>query len=123
MSIRIYDARPILHRALARFRVNGCVATDVIRRFAQAGSSGGVGGSSCGTRSFDPAETDAALETDFLGLLNTVVTTEVEPDCWEINGGRSTIQGFDGLLIVRTSSIVHQRIEEFLRKIGEAQLN
>jgi len=40
-------------------------------------------------------------------LIN-VITTTLEPDSWQVNGGRGTIAPFRGMLVVRASPRVHQ---------------
>lgn len=42
-------------------------------------------------------------------LIN-VITTTIEPDSWAVNGGRGSIIGFRGRLVVRNSPFVHQQL-------------
>jgi hypothetical protein len=59
-----------------------------------------------------------------LGPLVSVITTIVEPDCWEDVGGPGSIVGVDswGLVIVSQTGEVHQKIEELIATIRRARL-
>ena len=115
VSIRIYDVRPILRRAIARFHANERNATEAVRGWQMNGATG--------DGAVSVATNDTNLETEFLGMLLNLTTSTVEPDSWEVNGGRSTISGFDGMLIVRPTSAIHRKLGAFLQKVGQMQAN
>lgn len=47
---------------------------------------------------------------DLMQELINVITTTIEPQSWEVNGGRGTIVPFRGMLVVRNSLDVHQKL-------------
>lgn len=53
--------------------------------------------------------------------LISVVTQTIEPDFWSESGGPASARLFNGLLVVKNTSEVHQQIEELLKMIREAQ--
>lgn len=122
-SLRIYDTRPILRRAVARFRAHGSTAAEVYRDWRARAGAGGQSSECDQWYEWDlkAMASDANLESRLLQRLDNLVTMSVEPDCWQVNGGRSTLRGFDGLLIVNTSTYVHRKLEAFLRRLEQVQ--
>lgn len=60
----------------------------------------------------DPgARDEESIEAEIQRLaaeLMAAITGSVEPDSWEVNGGRGTVSFFEGMLIVRNSNRVHR---------------
>ncbi len=50
-------------------------------------------------------------------LIN-VITATIEPETWDVNGGRGSIRAFRTMLVVRASPLVHQQIGGALAEDG-----
>ncbi|MCO8122078.1 hypothetical protein NHH03_10040 [Stieleria sp. TO1_6] len=48
-----------------------------------------------------------------------IISSTIVPDTWETLGGPSSIHGLDHLVVVSTTSDVHDQIKEFLAKLSE----
>lgn len=57
----------------------------------------------------------AASDERMRRLIETITAT-IEPDTWRVNGGRGTIEPFNGLLVIRASPLVHQQIGGAVRR-------
>lgn len=75
------------------------------------GMPGGMGSGGMGPGSPTPGQHD----------LISVVTQTVERDSWSEVGGVGSARLFDGLLVVKHTSEVHQQIEELLKLVREAK--
>jgi len=51
--------------------------------------------------------------------LSSVITSTVQPESWDTNGGYGSIEEFNGLLVVRTAQNVHREIEQLLKMMRE----
>lgn len=55
--------------------------------------------------------------------MEKALTVFVAPETWDANGGKGTIRCIDDVLIVRQTSAVHRKIQEFLADFKKAQDN
>lgn len=49
-----------------------------------------------------------------------VITTAIEPDSWDTVGGAGTVCEYDGLLVVRNSQAVHEKVRQLLEQLRVA---
>lgn len=77
-----------------------------------------LGGNSNGGNTNEDDDTTAQTERLMRQLIN-LITTTVEPDSWDINGGRGTVQRWRNLLVVRNSALVHQKLGGPIRTSGK----
>ncbi|NLG43586.1 MAG: hypothetical protein GX547_10090 [Phycisphaerae bacterium] len=47
-----------------------------------------------------------------------IIKTTISPDSWEDNGGKGTINPFNGLIVVYNTPLVHQQIAGFVEEEG-----
>jgi hypothetical protein len=91
----------------------GAVAQTVVTQSISSGTliSGGRGPGGLGLG--DDVVQDEGPEYeggDLMQELINVITATIEPESWEVNGGRGTIVPFRGMLVVRNSLDVHQKL-------------
>lgn len=68
----------------------------------------------------DPEQQDndnGGRERAMRELIN-VITSTIEPEAWDVNGGRASIRSFRSMLVVRASPLVHQQIGGALDEDG-----
>ncbi len=95
---------------------NGAVAVRPIvdrvasgTRLVGENSGGDIDEGLNGNRGNSGTHGDDARAQRLQELIN-VITTTVEPESWDINGGRGTIRGFRDKLVVRNSAFVHEQL-------------
>lgn len=59
---------------------------------------------------FEPADEDDYDPAEAMRELIDVITATVDPDTWDVNGGRGTIRPFRKMLLVRNTPFVHQKL-------------
>lgn len=101
----------------ARLREVGRMRGSRIGPFRPVGGAGwgagapigsGCRGGICGVANASaPAPDPRAVA---LERLTTLITESVEPDSWQVNGGRGTIHFWDGKLIIRNAPAVHAQL-------------
>ena len=47
-----------------------------------------------------------------------IIKTTISPDSWEDNGGKGTINPFNGVIVVYNTPLVHQQIAGFVEEEG-----
>lgn len=117
MIVRVYDVSDLLVRVR-----NFTNAPQVDIGGQQGGGGGGQGGGSQnvfgggGSGQNDEDDNDdqnnrdgGAPDPEMLRLID-IITATIEPDSWEVNQGRGTIQAFRRQLIVRNNILVHQAL-------------
>jgi hypothetical protein len=57
-----------------------------------------------------PGEFGDASQEDQVRRLVDMITTHIEPETWQVNGGKGTIAYFQGMLVVRNNLEVQRRI-------------
>lgn len=68
---------------------------------------GGRGGGQQGREEDDDAEVDEERMIELIDL----ITATVEPDSWNVNGGRGSIEGFNArVIVIRNSIEVHEQL-------------
>ncbi|MFO0837709.1 MAG: hypothetical protein U1D55_04220 [Phycisphaerae bacterium] len=112
--VRVYDVMDLLVR-VPRFRGPIIDPAQSSQGGAGSGTSGGTtgilqtggqqSGEDTGGRDLNAADPDEPA-----AKLIEVITSTIEPDSWELGGGRGTIRAYRGMLIVRNSAFVHQQI-------------
>lgn len=129
MIVRVYDVqdllatrlrRPFMHVGSERDLAVGSVpavaagavaTTPVIQRYFSGVELEGedVGG--------DVGRDDDRTDPDeHLRELVNVITTSVAPESWDVNGGRGSVRGYRGRLVVRNTAFVHQQLAGPLRE-------
>jgi hypothetical protein len=78
----------------------------------QSGGAGGQGASIFqGDGGQEDGEDDSeARREENMNQLVQLITSAVEPDSWDVNGGRGTVRTFRGMLVIRNTPLVHQQI-------------
>ena len=120
MVVRVYDVSDLLVRAQSFRSAPTMDLTQAGQNMGQGGGSnnifsGGSGGSGQdeddNRQSYQPGQ-----ESPDMKELTDLITTTVEPDSWEINGGRGTIKSFRNLLVVRNNILVHQALGGYVEE-------
>lgn len=101
MFLRVYDVNDLL---LEVPRIGGRIQIDI----TGIGTSGS-GPWNNGHGDADPEREDAD-QHDQIARLIELITSTVEPDSWDRNGGMGTISAWGSLLVVRNSASVHQAL-------------
>lgn len=115
LYLRFYDATEIL------FRVPDSIDAPEIdlTQIQQQGGGGGGGGGGQGTPVFTQGNSSGGLEdrevTDEelkqrMDDLRLVIEDSIEPESWDVLGGRGTIRSFNRTLVVRNTIEVHEQI-------------
>ena len=127
LEVRIYDVAPLLNASDERWKraelrreqheadmreTRGPDSPNASQSIFSAGSQAKPDDSkqSLSKRSADHRSQSAAE------LLNVLQNT-IRPDTWMANGGRSTAELFDDLLVVRAPRSVHRELEAFLQTL------
>ncbi len=133
MVVRVYDVQDLLFRPLeeasmqvgrerevvtgttATVAEGAVAATPVVGRVRSGvgiNGPGGFGPTSFGQGGGDPDDDDDVNQDPdvIMQQLINVITTTIEPESWDINGGRGAIRPFGGRLVVRNTYLVHQAI-------------
>lgn len=85
----------------------GAVAVQPVTR--RYGSGVHIGGTEPDADYESQNEMDGTPEEHMRQLID-VITNTIEPDSWAVNGGTGTIAPFRGMLIVRNTPLVHQKL-------------
>lgn len=117
MIVKVYDVADIIQR------VQNFTGPQIDVAQQQSGGSGGGGQNvfSGGQQGNNNQQDDQqnqqgnAVRPELQQLI-TLITTTVEPDSWELNGGKGTIQGFKNSLVVRNTILVHQKLGGAIRE-------
>ncbi len=124
MITKVYDISDLLVQPLrATAQQSFDVTQGMGSRGGRGGGSGGGGagggmfggGRGRGGRGQGGYNNEDTTETTTKGLVDLILQT-VEPDSWAENGGLGTIFPFRGLLVVRNSIGVHQRLGGYVRE-------
>ena len=75
----------------------------------------GVGGGGGGGGGADGQDVGNFSDQRMQELIDVLHNT-IEPDSWRVNGGRGSVQAFNGLLIIRNTPLVHQQIGGAIRQ-------
>lgn len=112
MIVKVYDVADIIQR------VPSFTGPQIDVSQQQSGGQGGGGqnvfsggqqGGNNNQQDDQQNQQGGAVRPELQQLI-TLITTTVEPDSWEINGGKGTIQGFKNGLVVRNTILVHQKL-------------
>ncbi len=126
MVTKVYDVSDLLVRIRNSSREG---AFDLTQNMNNVGSQGGGGGTGLfgnsnqqnqyGNDNRDQYGAGAAQTPEMQQLVELIQQT-VEPDTWTVNGGLGTVHSFrGGLLVIRNTLLVHQRLGGYVRE-GEA---
>ncbi len=88
-------------------------ALDTNRQSGGRGSSGGGGGGRSGGLFSDDDKDDKEVvltKTERGEQIATLIRDTIEPETWDVYGGRSTIRYFEGKLVVNAPMYVHRQI-------------
>lgn len=116
--VRVYDVTDLLIN-IPRF--DNAPTIDVSQALQGAGGSGG-GGGSVFTDSGDEGQDDNDQGATFAApgseeLIQLIINT-VEPDSWELNGGKGRIIAFRTSLVVSNTVLVHQKLGGYVTEEG-----
>ena len=64
----------------------------------------------CADAGYDQQDEMDGTQEEHMRQLIDVITNTIEPDSWAVNGGAGTIAPFKGMLVVRNTPSVHQKI-------------
>lgn len=113
MVTKVYDVSDLL---ITIPRASRAAAFDVTQGLGEGGTGGGGGGGGQGMFGQSQGMEDRNQEGDDVGAEETMDTLidliqqTVEPDSWDVNGGRGRIFPFRRLLVVYNTILVHQRL-------------
>lgn len=110
MVVKVYDVTDLIVRVR-----NFTNAPQIdIQQAAQSGGGGGgqnIFGGGSGGQEEDEQEEDQPGEVDpEMQLLIDMITTTIDFDSWQVNGGKGTITAFRRQLVVRNNIGVHQKL-------------
>lgn len=116
MIVKVYDVADIIQRVQNFSGPN----VDLSQASQQSGTGGGGGGQSIfqggqsGGNNNDNGNNQnqqGGTVAPELQQLISLITSTVEPDSWEVNGGgHGTVTGFKNSLVVRNTILVHQKL-------------
>lgn len=112
MVTKVYDVADLL------LRVSQTAQPDYSQNSQGLGQNTGGGG---GQSVFGQSQTQQRQEQEGgneveLTKLVEIIQRTVEPDTWQLNGGRGHIETFGHLLIVHNTIMVHQQLGGYLRE-------
>jgi hypothetical protein len=109
MITRVYDFTDLLFRVK---RFTNSPRIDLTQQSSGGGGGGGqsVFGGEGGGEDDEEEDEDGEGEDPQMTELVELITSTIEPDSWQVNGGRGTIVSFRRQIVVRNNLLVHQAI-------------
>lgn len=112
LEVRIYNCRDLLGRAgVVPPPSGGGGGFGGFGAVERPGGGGGLGGGGMGM---------PMVGSPQASQLMALVQTAVESDAWDALGGSGSIAEFNGMLVVKQSARVHEKVDELLTMLREA---
>lgn len=113
MIVKVYDVADIIQRVQNFQGPSIDVSQQQSSGSGGGGSqnvfSGSQGGNQNQNQNEDNNQQGGAVRPELTQLINLIKST-VEPDSWDANGGKGTIQGFKQTIVVSNTILVHQKL-------------
>jgi hypothetical protein len=120
MVSKTYDLRDLL-MGTAHFEAPQMDVSQALSQVGSGGSGGGSGSTIFGGSGTSGIKGTAGMTGDEgpeMQKILRIIKTTISPDSWEDNGGKGTINPFNGVIVVYNTPLVHQQIAGFVEEEG-----